>query len=408
MRGHRGAPARRLGFTLIELLVVIAIIAVLVGLLLPAVQKVREAAARMQCSNNLKQMALAALNFESTYSFLPRAGELALTGNATNGGAAGTTYKAQDYQSYFTLILPYIEQGNVYNTLNLKLRNNEGANLTNAQAGTGFGAVVKTFLCPSNGLRQSPTDEGGNPLSYEPGNSPSLSRYGCTDYAPLPYVEDKVYTVGTNGFDAPNGIFGNGARIYNTMLTATPYPDNMYQLYSTSDPTVNAKKCLQLKPSSVIGATIDIYHGGPKISATTDGLSNSIMMYEDVGRNPNMYFNGTLDPVPAGSFRQGTGANSYLDPVDLAGRRHWRWGEPDSASGASGPVNNVQTPTGGPGWCVWNYHDCGPNNEAFSFHTGGCNMVFGDGHVTFISSGTAILTLWQMYTRDGGEVVTLP
>lgn len=408
MRRRKGEPARRFGFTLIELLVVIAIIAVLIGLLLPAVQKVREAAARMQCSNNLKQMGLAALNFESTYSFLPRAGELALTGNATNGGAAGTTYKAQDFQSFFTLLLPYIEQGNVYNSLNLKLRHNEGVNLTNAQAGTGFGAVIKTFLCPSNSLRPSPTDEGGNALSYEPGNSPSTSRFGCTDYAPLPYVEDKIYTAATNGFDAPNGIFGNGARIYNAVLTASPYADNMYQLYSSSDPTVSPKKCLQLKPSAVIGTTIDIFRGGPKISATTDGLSNSVMMYEDVGRNPNMYFNGTLAPVPAGAFRQGTGANSYLDPVDNAGRRHWRWGEPDSASGASGPINNVQTPNGGPDWCVWNYHDCGPNNEAFSFHTGGCNMVFGDGHVAFISSSTPVLTLWQMYTRDGGETVTIP
>src|SRR5262245_31358923 len=125
---------RRRGFTLIELLVVIAIIAVLIGLLLPAVQKVREAAARMKCSNNLKQLGLAVHNFASAndgsmpYSWYP---------NGQNGTwtmAAGSVFYA---------LLPYIEQDNLYRGT---AGNTPQQNFANAAS-----TVVPGFICPSDG-----------------------------------------------------------------------------------------------------------------------------------------------------------------------------------------------------------------------------------------------------------------
>ena len=101
----------------------------------------------------------------------------------------------------------------------------------------------------------------------------------------------------------------------------------------------------------------------------------------------------------------GFAPNSYLDPVDSLGRRHWRWAEPDNSSGCSKVMNNNSTPTGGPTTCPWNYHDCGPNNEWFSFHTAGAHAVLADGSVRFFSSSMSLRTVYSLGTRAGGEVL---
>ena len=139
------------GFTLVELLVVIAIIGILVGLLLPAVQAAREAARRMQCSNNLKQHGLALLNYESTYKKFPI---------GFNDTAPTNAMLKDGGWSWMCAILPYIEQNSLYNTLDLKLHPfGSGSNAANKAA---CAVPLSAFRCPSDIAPLTKASNAGN------------------------------------------------------------------------------------------------------------------------------------------------------------------------------------------------------------------------------------------------------
>ena len=158
-------PASRPGFSLIELLVVISIIAVLIALLLPAVQSAREAARRIQCTNNLKQIALAAHNYHSTEGCLPQGMPFQVDGNNPGDTAFGQVWTAH---SVFVAVLPQLEQQPLFNAINFQM------NMWNAPNFTVSGVALKGLACPSDFAAanqriipdQSQQDPGALPMYY--------------------------------------------------------------------------------------------------------------------------------------------------------------------------------------------------------------------------------------------------
>jgi prepilin-type N-terminal cleavage/methylation domain-containing protein/prepilin-type processing-associated H-X9-DG protein len=352
---------RPAGFTLIELLVVIAIIAVLVGLLLPAVQKVREAANRMSCQNNLKQIGLALHNYENTHGFFPPDEEDFKVPDPNAVPQALTNGIGNVGQGVLTMILPYIEQGNIYNTINVQLSVFNPLNLppcTDPQyngSNTAYSQSIKTYLCPSSpgpAVINYYNDFFGPPgwgLNSSLLNPPFDSEWGRTDYGALP---------GAHSFVVQNFC-----------------PPSM---------------------ANAAGETGLIRNDGPgrkpKIADCTDGTSNTMIVGEDAARPVG--YNRALQIYP--DPNTGLPTDGVITPASGGGGA---WADPFSYFHVAGALPDLSGTRGGP--CMIN---CTSNNELFSFHPGGTNVLFADGSVHFLTQTDTPPIVISMITRAGGEI----
>lgn len=347
----------RRGFTLVELLVVIAIIGILVGLLLPAVQSAREAARRMQCSNNVKQIALALHNYESTYRKLPAG----CTYSGTPRGGAGTHSFGH---SFIGAILPFLEQSAAYNAM--------------TWIGKSPGYVGEA--APSAGALNFPIAKGASPPTLCPsfapfGDQPNRENYNI--YAGIAGAADMVSFNETRVF-----TFTQGAGI------AKASGGGMLGLNSFT-----------------------------KFGAATDGLSNVMVIGEQGGkiiRSDGINYSWMV--ASQGAATSGTNnVTGWLIGTREAGTMPF----PDPTCGTqgnAGPCDNDhryfnvttvryrirQAPFadqifGGMSSAM------GANNPLASFHTGGIQVGFGDGSVQFLGESIELETLKKLATRDDGQ-----
>lgn len=332
---------RKVGFTLVELLVVIAIIGVLVGLLLPAVQQAREAARRMSCQNNLKQIGLALHNYNDTYGRLPCA---IWSANPAKGEPSSFD---DDGYGWMVSILPFVEQGALYDMLDTSVK-------------TGTPGAVETYY--TNNSR---------PI---PGGETVLSMYRCPSSA-LPEIVPATYSIpGTTGGMTTNHSQSVGYAVTDYKAAGgSCYGDDgaMHKLWEN----VNDNGSI-----------------GRRFAEVTDGLTNTIFAGESSYVSPTAStWQGYTGPFPVDA----TSVKVDDWPVWIGGAGT------DEGARINGRTNSpINCRCSASKMITAVNDDC-----AFSYHPGGAQFLFGDGSVHFLTENLSSDVYCNLHSIRDGQVL---
>lgn len=375
----RSVAARRSAFTLVELLVVMAIIAVLVALLLPAVNSAREAARRTSCMNNTKQIALATINFQSAYQYFPPTRTLEFldaNGNALPTAAGAVKVASGGAWGTFARILPFMDEGALYKTIDFS-RANGSFDLPGTA--TPLEEVrIGSYVCPSE---QNDILSTGN-LSYIGNYAVNMGTW---------FMYDPSTNTGGNGAFYCNaqlqpGSFSDGlsktlmiaeVKAFTAAVTGTTYTDaNMPAMPTTPVPYVDgtsvtgARQVAGLLPGSGSPGTAPFAKLGPQLQ------QNEGHVEWGSGRSLEVGFTTTFTPNTAVPYTDANGVNYDID-----------WNNATEGS--------LTAPTFGP-------------ITSRSYHVNGVNAAYMDGSVHYVSNQVDWSTWQALSTRAGGEIIMNP
>jgi prepilin-type N-terminal cleavage/methylation domain-containing protein/prepilin-type processing-associated H-X9-DG protein len=371
-------PLRRGGFTLIELLVVIAIIAILIGLLLPAVQKVREAAARSQCQNNLKQLGLAMHNYHDVYKTLP----------------IGESNDDNQNYGWGLTILPYIEQTALYNQISPGC-----VFFTQPGLNGGYGAYLAAL-----GYSTAPgfdVDWLNNPGGNNPAN---VSTYGTNPTTSVS-VASQITGLALPMFQCPSdlwpkitGNIGNNCAVGKLNYLANIGNDNSG--FAVGGPWANWNVPTGASETGVfMQSNNNNQTWAVSLLQIKDGTSNTVALGEVTG---NLNVTGTYSGTGLNTVNNGSGATGWFHITATNTIPIWCGGNP-SAQGQGARGNyfrymDINYPL--------NFLTGTAADMCFgSQHTGGANFLFCDGSVHFLANGITPTTYQALGTRQAGDII---